>query len=129
MAKALLKTSYPEPENQEDKKNEIDLLLQEHNVNPEFTTARQVLAMHFLFDYCNISNVDLTAKARFIQFLNGKETNAQTITNTNIYKKLKKPYPADEKTLIKDLKYIRTFFEDLGLTQIVDKINKEIGAK
>jgi hypothetical protein len=123
LAKALFAELYPEPV-------QIDTDALELNTgNPEFTTSRQVLAMHYLFEHCNVVNVDTTEKARFIQFLTGREINAKNIGNTNIYKKLKSPFPQSEKTLINDLQFIRTYFEKLGLIEIVSKINKEIGTK
>ncbi|RYD54579.1 MAG: hypothetical protein EOP56_18820, partial [Sphingobacteriales bacterium] len=86
--------------------------------NKDFTTARQVLAIHYLFDYCNVANVDNTAKARFTQFLTGKETGAKTIKNTTIYKKFRNPFSSDNRTLMDDLKFIRVYFEELGLNEI-----------
>lgn len=123
LAKALFAELYPEPIQIEADANE------QNSGNPEFTTSRQVLAMHYLFEYCNVVNIDTTEKARFIQFLTGREVNAKNIGNTNIYKKLKSPFPQSEKTLINDLQFIRTYFEKLGLIEIVSKINKEIGTK
>jgi hypothetical protein len=123
LAKALFAELYPEPV-------QIDTDAVDLNTgNPEFTTSRQVLAMHYLFEHCNVVNVDTTEKARFIQFLTGREINAKNIGNTNIYKKLKSPFPQSEKSLINDLQFIRTYFEKLGLIEIVNKINKEIGTK
>lgn len=94
--------------------------------HPEFTTARQVLAMHYLFEYCQIKNVDNTAKARFVQFMTGKETGAKSISNTTIYKRVIKPLSTDNKTLKADLQYIRKYFEDLGLNEIAKMITNEI---
>jgi hypothetical protein len=99
---------------------------EEKTTNPEFTTARQVMAMHYLFEYCQVKNVDNTSKARFIQFLTGKEAGASMIKNTTIYKKVAKPFSTDNKTLNTDLQYIRKHFEDLGLNEIAKMITNEI---
>lgn len=97
--------------------------------NKEFTTARQVLAIHYIMEYMGVyQNTDKTEIARFIQFLNGKETGVSKINNTTIYKKLKSPFSRDNKTLEADLQFIRIYFEKLGIQSIFDKINKEIGS-
>jgi hypothetical protein len=95
--------------------------------NKEFSTARQVLAVHYLLKHLNVNNIDHTAKARFVQFLTNKETGAKEIKNTRIYKYICSPLKKDEKSLIADLQFIRVYFENLGLTNIVEEINKEIG--
>jgi hypothetical protein len=43
--------------------------------NKEFTMARQVLAMHFIFEYMQLkeTEIDKTNKAKFIEFLTGKD--------------------------------------------------------
>lgn len=100
--------------------------IEEEVTNSEFTTARQVLAIYYLLEYCQVANIDNTAKARFIQFLTGKETGAKTISNTTIYKKVAKPFSTNNKTLNADLSFIRKYFEDLGLHSIAATITKEI---
>lgn len=92
----------------------------------EFTTARQVLAIHYLLEYCKVPNIDNTAKARFIQFLTGRESGASNIKDTTIYKKVRKPFSTDNKTLNEDLNFIRKYFEDLGLSEIAKAITNEI---
>ena len=82
--------------------------------------------MHYLFEYCQVKGVDNTAKARFIQFLTGKETGAKRIKNTTIYKKVAKPLSTNDKTLNADLSYVRGHFEDLGLNEIAKMITNEI---
>lgn len=96
--------------------------------NKSFTTARQVLAIHYLLKYTNVQNIDATEKARFVQFLTGKETGTKKISDTTIYKKINSPLSKDNKTLLADLQYIRTYFENLGLMDIVNMINNEIEA-
>lgn len=111
--------------------NEDDISEQQSSsiTSKEFTLARQVLATNYLLDYAGVKNVDITAKAKFIQFLTGKQLGAKSIHNTEIYKKLRNPFPANEAALTKDLQFIRNYFEELGLTPIVVKINKELGSK
>jgi hypothetical protein len=92
----------------------------------EFTTARQVLAIHYLLEYCKVPNIDNTAKARFIQFLTGRESGASNIKDTTIYKKVRKPLSTDNRTLNADLGFIRKYFEDLGLSEIAKAITNEI---
>jgi len=91
------------------------------------TIATRVLAMHFLLKHCGISPVDQpTEVARFLQFLTGKETGAKRIQNTNLYKKVAHPFKEHDKTLLKELKIIREYFEKMGLDAIVKTIDGEI---
>ena len=71
--------------------------------NPEFTTSRQVLAVHYMFEYMNLerNHINKTDVARFIQFLTGKEANNPKIENTSIYKKWKKILSKEDKTKCK----------------------------
>ncbi len=94
--------------------------------NPEFTTARQVMAVHYLLEYCQVKNIDNTVKARFVQFLTGKEAGAKDIKNTTIYKRVSKPFSTDNKTLNTDLAFVRGYFESLGLSEIAKMITNEI---
>ena len=95
--------------------------------NPEFTLARQVLAIHYLLSHFGASDYDKTNVARFIQFLTGKELGAKNIVNTNIYKRLKNPFPKDNRTLKADLAFVRDHFEKIGLPDLALKLTKEIG--
>jgi hypothetical protein len=91
------------------------------------TTATQVLAMHFLLRQCGINPIDQPANvARFLQFLTGKETGAKRIQSTNLYKNVAHPFRAHDKTLLKELKTIREYFENMGLDDIVKIIDHEI---
>jgi hypothetical protein len=87
--------------------------------NKEFTTARQVLAIHYLLKYCQVKNVDDTEKARFVHFLTGKNLD-------NIYKKVQSPLGGANKYVAEDLKFVRGYFERLGMKEIVKMINNEI---
>ena len=86
----------------------------------DFTTARQVLAVHYLLKYAQVKNVDKTEIARFIQFLTGKNYD-------NIYKKLQNPFKINDKFLKEDLRFIRDYFERLAMSEIVRMINGEMG--
>src|SRR5690349_24785285 len=84
--------------------------------NPNFTTARQVLAIHYLLEYCQVKDVDKTRIARFIEFLTGKNYD-------NIYKAVRSPLASKKSNFrAEDLQFIRLFFEDLGLGEIVKMI-------
>lgn len=85
----------------------------------EFTTARQVLAVHYLLKYSNVKNIDKTEIARFIQFLTGKNYD-------NIYKKLQNPFKINDKSLKEDLRFVRGYFERLEMTEVVKMINNEL---
>jgi hypothetical protein len=85
----------------------------------EFTMARQVLAIHYLMKYCQVKDVDQTAIARFIYFLTSKH-------HGNIYKLVRNPLKG---TLLKnneDLKFIRKYFEELEMEEVVKMINNEM---
>ena len=95
--------------------------------NKEFTTARQVLAMTFLLKRCGINPIDNpTPVAKLIQFLTNREANAKRIQNTTIYKLVTKPFRENETTLLKDLHFIRNYFQDIGIPEIVVDIDREI---
>jgi hypothetical protein len=97
--------------------------------NPQFTTARQVLAIYYLMKQLHIwENSDKTEIARFIQFLTGKESKTEKIKNTNIYKYLRNPLKANDKSLNKDLLFIRKYFQGIGMSTITEAIDKEIKA-
>lgn len=89
-----------------------------------FTVNRQVLAIKYLFRHSGLSSNerDNTNIAEFIQFLTGRELGAKAIKNTNIYKRVISSKPENSK----DLVFIRKFFLDLKLPEIVNLIDKEI---
>jgi hypothetical protein len=93
--------------------------------NPAFTTSRQVLAIYYLLneiDHKGINQIDKTNKAKFIEFLTGKNYN-------NIYKTLSNPFKGldkkNPKSFLNDVEYIKMHFENLGLKSIVQKINAD----
>ena len=86
----------------------------------EFTTARQVIAMHYFFEELNVKT-SKTAKARFIRFLTRKN-------EKNIYDHVITPFSSKKANFrVDDLKYIRIFFKELKLNQVLLKIDKELG--
>jgi hypothetical protein len=87
----------------------------------EFTTARQVLAIHYLLKYSKADRASNADIARFIEFLTSKNYK-------NIYKKVCNPLGSRDKELNEDLRFVRSFFEKLGLTEIVRMINNEISS-
>jgi hypothetical protein len=87
--------------------------------NKEFTTSRQVLAVHYLLKYCQVKNIDNTEKARFIQFLTGKNYD-------NIYKRVQSPLNGNDRYINEDLKYVRGYFDRLGMKEIVKMISNEL---
>ncbi|MGH9839325.1 MAG: hypothetical protein ACREEM_11135 [Blastocatellia bacterium] len=89
--------------------------------NPDFTTARQVLAVHYLLRAAEMrpDSVDKTDVARLIEFLTGKNYR-------NIYHCVRQPLKPSDKEAEKDLKFIKPYFEKLGLTQVIALIEKEL---
>lgn len=85
----------------------------------EFTTTRQVLAMHYLLKYCQVRNVDESVKARFIHFLTSKNY-------SKIYDRIRNPLEGSSKRMKQDLKYVQAYFEELEMTEIVKMITNEI---
>jgi hypothetical protein len=91
--------------------------------NPEFTTARQVLAIHFLLEYAKTPQTDKSHVARFIEFLTGK-------SYKNIYDAVRNPLGTKQTGKLReaDLRYILKFFDNLGLTEVVKMINNELNS-
>jgi hypothetical protein len=116
----ILKSKYPEIKE--------ELAGEKGTNNPEFTTARQILAFHYMFEYMNLnrSYINKTDVARFIQFLTGKEANNSKIENTTIYKKWKKILNKEDKQQVQDLEYIKQYFSKLQLFEIVKMIDNDI---
>ncbi len=114
--------------NKEEIIEEIDTLDDEQTkkFKKEFTTSRQIIAIHYLFQFANIKNCDQTEKARFARFLIGKELGNTKIENTTIYKKVRSPFKITDSEMKKDLRYVKELFEKLNHREIVDAITKEI---
>lgn len=88
------------------------------NMDKEYTTARQALAMYFLLKSLKC-NVDSPAKVRFINFFTGKSP-------ANITKAILNPFNKTGKEQGKDLRYIKSYFVDLQLPEIVKHIDEEL---
>lgn len=91
----------------------------------EFTTRRQVLAMYYLLNELDKSThqIDRTVKARFIEFMTGKNPDS-------IYKTLANPLEGLEnknpRNTLKDMEYVKSHFEKLGLPSIAQKIANDM---
>jgi hypothetical protein len=87
----------------------------------EHTTARQVLAVHYMLRFLH-STAEGTVRRDFIHFLTGKNKD-------NIYKTVRSPLSGrSEQNLIEDLHFVRDYFIDLNLPDIIDAINADIEA-
>jgi len=97
---------------------------QKKKLKKEFTLSRQILAIKYLFKLINHKGIyyDDTKMGEFVRFLTGRELGAIDIRDATIYKKILSKAPAR----VNDLRYIKGFFEDLHLKEIVDIIDKEI---
>lgn len=89
--------------------------------NPDHTTARQVLAVHYLLRAAGLrqSSIDKSSEARLIEFLTGKNYR-------NIYDRVRDPLKPNDKEAEKDLKYIKPYFEKLGLSSVIELIEEEL---
>lgn len=108
--------------------NDFNENQQSSKLKREFTTARQVLAIKYLFEFAKIdaNSYDKTQLAYFVQFLTSKETGAKKIQDTGIYKKIKNPFKDKDSEKKEDLKFVRNYFSNLNLSGIVDLINKDM---
>ncbi|GEO04472.1 hypothetical protein AAE02nite_21360 [Adhaeribacter aerolatus] len=89
--------------------------------NKEFTTKRQVIAIHYLNKHIRINKTQEASNlARFIEFLTGKNYG-------NIYKILLNPLeynsPAQHK---KDLNYVKSIYESLQQYEIIKLIDNDL---
>ena len=97
--------------------------------NKDHTTRRQTLAIHYLDSHFKINREGKDAAlGRFIQFLTDKNIDNIIKTLRNPLKNSEKKKIRADEELLKDLKYIRIYFEDLGLTAIIKQIDKDIAA-
>ena len=101
---------------------------QEDEPDKEATKARQLLAMYYFLKTVGVEHRQsnsVSAIARFIHLLTG--TKFTSIQNSDIYKKyLLMPNYKNGAQLIKDLQYIRPYFEESGLLEAVKEIDSEI---
>ena len=95
----------------------------------EITKARQLLAIYYLlkagFNLEHRVSGNVSQIAKFVHLMTGTKFTA--IQNSDIYKKyLKMPNYKKDKELIKDLKYVRSYFSELALYNVVQLIDTEI---
>lgn len=95
--------------------------------NKEHTARRQTLAIYYLDLHFKINREGKDAALiRFIQFLTDKNIDKIIRALRNPLKNSEKKKIRADEELLKDLKYIRIYFEDLGLTSIIKKIDEDI---
>lgn len=95
----------------------------------EFTRARQLLAIHYLlesgFGLKPHNGPDTSSLARLAHLLTG--TPYTNLQNSEIYKKyLQMPNFKKGPGLVADLLYIRSYFTELGLDNVVKSIDAEV---
>lgn len=98
-------------------------------VDKEITEARQLLAIYYLlksgFEISHRESNSISEVTRFAHLLTG--TKFSTIQKSSIYKKFQyMPNYNKEEYLIKDLRFIRPYFEALHLQKVTELIDKEI---
>lgn len=104
---------------------------QTENINPrskEFTRSRQVLLYYFVLKSMGINpryDTSLASLTRFAHALSGwAYTNADNAPLSSFIKKM--PYMKRDKELLKDLEWCKIQFEDIGHTEGIALIQKEI---
>ena len=95
----------------------------------DITRSRQMLAMYYLlkagFNIEHRKNSNVSDVAKFIHLMTGTKFNG--LSNSEIYKKYKAiPSHKEGAALIKDLKFIRPYFESLEITEAVKMINEDV---
>ena len=90
--------------------------------NPEFTTNRQVIALSYLLKHLQVKNVDKTVQANFIEFLTGRN-------NKDIYDKVRNLDTTIYNKGGEDARYVKGWFEKLGLVEIANEIDTVLGKK
>ena len=95
----------------------------------EITEARQLLAIYFLlkagFDIEHRGSNSVSETTRFVHLMTG--TKFTTLQKSSIYKKYKLlPSYNTEEYLIKDLRFIRPYFDALHIQKALDLIDNEI---
>lgn len=97
--------------------------------NKEITEARQLLAIYFIlksgFNIEHRGTNSISEVTRFAHLLTG--TKFTTLQKSSIYKKYQLiPNYNKEEYLIKDLRFIRPYFEALNIQKAIELIDKEI---
>lgn len=107
-----------------EKPTEKENLIKNKDLNKESAT----LFMTYLFDSANI-DCDFTKKAEVIEFLTGF-SKKQIVKLPSEFEKQKLQIEDGEeasKRFLNDLEIIRKYFKKLGATEIVEKIDKDLG--
>jgi hypothetical protein len=112
----LLKDKAKESE----RKRLLAALSELRDKDPDFTTKRQVLVLRLMLKHLGMKRVKKTVQANFIRFLIGK-------TQKDIYKAVGEPNFLAFKDG-RDAAYVRKWFQDLGLTEIVEEIDKPLNS-
>jgi hypothetical protein len=101
--------------------------------NPAFTTARLVLAIHYLLDGFQVDLRNKSAEVRFIKLLIDRDETDIKNKLTEIRergsaldKRSKKTPSRSPKARKEDLEFIKPFFTELKLTKIENAIADEI---
>ena len=118
-AKQELEIINEQSENQSLASDETD----EPKNRKNFTTARQVQALVYLLDYLKAKDKKEHARKKFLHFLLVKDRG-------DVYKKF------DDRRLLasrpkqgkEDLEYIRGYFDEMELTEIVKMIDNDLGS-
>ena len=119
---------YLEQEPQfETKEKEVNGIKEQ--ADKEITEARQLLALYYLlksgFDIEHRGTSSVSETARFAHLMTG--TKFTTLQKSSIYKKYQLiPNYNKEEYLIKDLRFIRPYFEALHIQKALDLIDNEI---
>jgi hypothetical protein len=120
---------YLEREPQFDKKEKELKGTKQDEADKDITEARQLLAIYYLlkagFNIEHRGTNSVSEITRFAHLMTG--TKFTTLQKSNIYKKYQLiPNYNKEEYLIKDLRFIRTYFEELHIQKAIDLIDKEI---
>jgi hypothetical protein len=97
---------------------EVLTVMKQQRKSPEFTTARQVLAVSYMLKQLGMKNIDKKAQADFIEFLTGK-------THRDIYDRVRDPLLVYHKAN-QDAEYVKKWFQRLGLAEIVKNIEADL---
>lgn len=108
---------------------EKESLSEKDEADKDITEARQLLAIYFLlkagFDIEHRGSNSISETTRFAHLMTG--TKFTTLQKSSIYKKYQAiPNYNKEEYLIKDLRFIRPYFEALYIQKALDLIDKEI---
>jgi len=98
----------------------------------EFTRTRQVLLYYFMLQVMGLTKLDAFTSdySRFAHFLFYLPYQPDKLGNSEIYKMLKKaPNLKENKSLIKDLEFIRELFELIKSEKGVALVQKEIDSR